>query len=83
MSNEEVIKFMEKKQPANSLVKINFKVRSSISGMFIKTADYDELSRKNLWRIVNASNVDAYKKNNDINLCRIFNGAEFTKLEMA
>jgi len=83
MTNEDVIKFMEKKLPPNAMVKINFKVRSSISGMFIKTADFDELSRKNLWRIVSAGNVDAYKKNNDINLCRIFNGAEFTKLEVA
>ena len=64
-------------------MKINFKVRSAISGMFIKTADYDELSRKNLWRIVSAGNVEAYKKTQDVNLCRIFNGTEFTKLEMA
>ena len=83
MTNEDVIKFMEKKSAANAMVKINFKVRSPITGLFIKTADFEELGKKNLWRIVNSNNAEAYKKTQDLNLCRIFNGAEFTRLELA
>lgn len=83
MTNEEINKFMEKKQPGDSLVRITFKVRSPIKGVFIKTIDYDELSRKNLWRIVSETHLDSFRRSNDVSLAKIFNGAEFTKLELA
>lgn len=83
MTNEEINKFMEKKQPGGSPVRISFKVRKPIKGVFIKTADYNELSRKNLWRIVSETHFDSFKQSNDVNLAKIFNGSEFTKLELA
>jgi hypothetical protein len=51
-------------------------------GMFINTGDYDDLKSKNFWRIVTGSNIDNWKKSKDMNLARIFNGAEFTKLSL-
>jgi hypothetical protein len=82
MSNEEIQRFMLNKHKENATVRINFKTRASIMGLFIKTNDYAELSRKNLWRIVSESNMDSYRSSKDESLARIFNGVEFTKLEV-
>ena len=82
MTIENVNEFIGKKKPGTSLVKINFKVRSSVKGMFIQSKDFEELGKKNLWRIVTETHADNFKKTNDMNLCRIFNGAEFKKLEL-
>ena len=81
MTYEEIEKFMKNKHKGGSPVRINFKTRKPITGLFIKTADYPELSRKNLWRIVSETYLDSYGTSKDINLARIFNGAEMTKLE--
>lgn len=82
MTIEKVGEFVSKKKQENALVKISFKIRSSVTGTFIKASDFEELSKKNFWRIVIASNADAYNKTRDMNLCRIFSGAEFKKLEL-
>jgi hypothetical protein len=57
-----------------------FKKRNPLEGIFIKTPDYPELRKKNFWRFVVASRMDEYRNSSDINLSRIFNGDEFTKL---
>lgn len=80
MTNEQIEKFVLVKHLDKSAVNINFKTRQAITGMFIKTADYAELKSKNLWRIVNGASIEEYNKSKDINLCRIFNGSEFTRL---
>ncbi len=80
MTNEQIEKFVLQKHLDKSAVQISFKARQSITGMFIKTADYAELKSKNLWRIVNGSSLDEYNKSKDLNLCRIFNGVEITRL---
>lgn len=82
MTNEDIIKFMQKKKPGNAEVRISFKARNSLKGIFIQLQDYEELQRKNLWRIVSESHINAYRQTNDGELARIFNGAEFTKLEV-
>jgi hypothetical protein len=61
-------------------VQISFKTRRAIMGIFIKTADYTYLKSKNLWRIVGESSIEEYKKSKDVNLARIFNGTEMTRL---
>lgn len=81
MTNDQIEKFVLKNPLDKTTVQINFKTRSSITGIFIKTADYDELRSKNLWRIVSGGSMEAYGKSKDINLARIFNGVEMTKLE--
>lgn len=61
-------------------MKVFFKQRSTIRGLFIKGKDYDELRSKNFWRIVTNTNLESWKKTKDINLAKIFNGSEFTRL---
>jgi len=40
------------------------------------------LRAKNLWRIVNGASIEEYQKSKDLNLARIFNGVEFTRLNV-
>ena len=80
MTSEQIDKFVSQKYLDKSALQINFKTRQSINGIFIKTADYDELRSKNLWRIVGGGSIEAYKKSKDVNLARIFNGTEITRL---
>ena len=83
MTNDQIEKFLSDVTLDKSPVQISFKTRNTILGMFIKTADYAELKSKNFWRIVNATNMESYKKSGDINLARIFSGMEFTRLKLA
>ncbi len=82
MTNEEINKFIQKKHPVDSMVRINFKARKPIKGMFIQTKDFDELSKKNIWRIVSERYFDSYQQSKDLGLTRLFNGTEFTRLEI-
>lgn len=82
MTYDEIEKFFRQKNTGNLPVIINFKTRKPIKGLFIKTPDYDELRRKNLWRIVSSTHIDSFRSTHDLNLARIFNGAEMTRLEM-
>ena len=81
MTSEQIEDIVQRKHRAEPVFEIRFKTRNSIKGLFIKTSDYSELSRKNLWRIVSETYIEEYKKTHNENLARIFNGTEFTKLE--
>jgi hypothetical protein len=81
MTNDQIEKFLDGNlDDINKPVKIAFKTRNSLEGIFIKTPDYTELKSKNFWRIVTGANIENYKKSKDTNLSRMFNGSEFTKL---
>ncbi|GAA4756096.1 short-chain dehydrogenase [Flavisolibacter ginsenosidimutans] len=81
MNIEDIEKFFEKKAIINEdYVKITFKQREAIYGLFLKDADYGYLKAKNFWRIVPQSQLEAYKTTKNPNLARVFNGAEFSKL---
>lgn len=80
MTNEAIVKFIETKNHNDKSVLIHFKQRSTITGLFIKGNDYEELRSKNFWRIVTNSNIETWKKTKDMNLARIFNGMEFTRI---
>ncbi|HEY1112402.1 MAG TPA: short-chain dehydrogenase [Chitinophagaceae bacterium] len=81
MNPEEIVSFLNEKLPSqDAYVKIDFKKRDSIYGLFIRDKDFNELKGKNFWRIVTRNHFDTYKKSRDNNLARIFNGAEFSKL---
>ena len=80
MTNEEITKQIEAKDAAGKMVNIHFRQRNTITGLFIRTSDFDELRSKNLWRIVTKLHVDEWMRTKDIGLCRIFNGTEFTRL---
>ena len=83
MTNEQIEKFLTGDLKSNSLVRISFKTRNSILGIFIQTPDFNELKSKNFWRIVSEANFEQWQKSKDYTLCRMFNGAEFTKLAIA
>ena len=80
MTNEQIEKFLSSDIKSNSVIRISFKTRNSILGIFIQTPDFDELKSKNFWRIVSESNYEQWKQSNDYSLVRMFNGADFTKL---
>ena len=80
MTNDAIIKQLETNNNSGKLLNIHFKQRSTITGLFIRTNDYDSLRSKNLWRIVAKSNVEEWRRTKDISLCRIFNGTDFTRL---
>jgi hypothetical protein len=80
MSTDQIESFLQKDHVGKTPVRISFKTRQSLIGIFVKTADYNELKSKNFWRIVWESNIDSFKKSNDTSLARIFNGMEITKL---
>jgi hypothetical protein len=80
MTTEQIEKFISLSKHPDTPVKINFKTRNSVIGVFIQTPDFEELKSKNFWRIVSEANLNKWKKSRDYTLCRMYNGAEFTKL---
>ena len=84
MTVEQIEKFLDDSQRrSNTASRISFKARNTFEGMFIKAQDYSDLKKKNFWRIVAANRVEEYQQSKDLNLSRIFNGSEFTKLAAA
>ena len=81
MTIEQIEKFIAgNKEDLKEPAKIFFKTRGTVEGVFIRTSDFVELKKKNFWRIVSSKNLNDWKESKDINLSRIFNGAEFTRL---
>lgn len=80
MTNDLIEKYVAPRQAGEKEIKIFFKQRSTLTGIFIKANDYDELRSKNFWRIVTDANIAVWKKTKDNNLAKIFNGSEFTRL---
>jgi hypothetical protein len=80
MTTDTIVKFVENGQRKNNPVNIHFKQRSTVTGIFIQSRDYDELKSKNFWRIVVQSNFEQWKQTKNENLARIFSGSEFTRL---
>lgn len=81
MNTEEIQNFLNDKLPSpDAYVKIDFKKRDPIYGLFVRDKDFNELKSKNFWRIVTRNHFDSYKKSRDMNLSRIFSGSDFTKL---
>jgi len=83
MTNEQIEKFFSSNSKPESVVRISFKTRNSVVGVFIPSPDYNELKSKNFWRIVPEASYEKWKQSKDYNLVRMFNGAEFTKLAIA
>lgn len=84
MNAEQIQNFLSKKvSDQNQYVKIQFQKRDALYGLFLTgEKDYKDLSAKNFWRIVTQRNFDEYNKSKDINLSRIFNGSEITRLSL-
>lgn len=83
MNAEQIKKFIESKvTEKNKYVKIEFGKRDPIYGLFLIDGDYKDLSAKNFWRIVTSKHFDAFNKSKDLNLARLFNGSEFSRLSL-
>lgn len=82
MTNDQINTFFQNAKLKDRIVKIDFKSRSSIVGLFIDTADAAELNAKNLWRIINEPNIKEFFSGKDTSLARIFNGTEMTRLSV-
>jgi hypothetical protein len=80
MTTEMIEKFVENANRKDNAVNIHFKERSTVTGLFIKSDDYNELKSKNFWRVVNQMNITEWKKTKNLDLARIFNGISFTRL---
>jgi hypothetical protein len=80
MTSEQIEKFLLPEFIDVKPVRINFKSRQGIKGIFIRSRDFTELKGKNFWRIVSESKLDEYGKSKNSDLARIFNGSEFTRL---
>lgn len=80
MTKDQIEKFLQQKNLVNSPVRVTFKTRKPLVGMFISTADYADLKSKNFWRFVGESNMENYQRSKDLNLARIFSGVEITRL---
>ena len=83
MVNELITKFLEPAHLAKNSIKIEFKKRNTIIGIFVKSPDYDDLKSKNFWRIVSETHIPEWKKTSDNKLSKIFSGSEFTRLTLA
>jgi len=83
MNVEEIEKFLDKQEgPKPDMVKIDFKKRDPVYGLFLKGNDYSELKSKNFWRIVTKLNLEQWNKTKDVNLAKIFSGSDFSKLSL-
>jgi len=83
MTTDQIQNFLASQKNADSLIRISFKKSHALSGFFIHSPDFDDLRLKNFWRIVSEAHSEQWKKSKDFSLCRMFNGAEFTKLSVA
>ena len=84
MQIEEIEKFLDTKiTTENKYIKIDFKKRDTIYGLFVKDRDYNDLKSKNFWRIVTRTNFNEWKKSKNNNLAKIFSGSDFSKLTLS
>jgi hypothetical protein len=80
MTNLLIEKFVESDKRKDKLVQIHFKTREVFSGMFIFMPDYEELKRKNYWRIVASARIAEWNATGNLSCSRLFNGEAFTRL---
>ena len=81
MQAEDIEKFLDKKEKQDhNYVKISFKQRDPIYGIFIRDADYTYLKAKNFWRIIPQSQLDTFRQTGNTQLAKIFNGSDFSRL---
>ncbi|HVT84152.1 MAG TPA: hypothetical protein VHD35_03075 [Chitinophagaceae bacterium] len=80
MTPDKIEEYIDKKERKDIPLNIHFKDRDTVKGIFIRSADYNELKSKNLWRIVSTNYLNDWEKTKNENLARIFNGISFTRL---
>jgi hypothetical protein len=84
MTTELISKFIDNEVvPAGKVMRIEFKKRSTIYGMIVKARDYEDLSAKNFWRIVFHPNLETWNRTKNLDVAKIYNGAEINKITIA
>jgi hypothetical protein len=82
MTKDQIETFFVNAKLEERKVKIDFKTRASIIGLFIETKDSAELKMKNFWRIISESKIEQFITQKDASVAKIFNGSEITKLSI-
>ena len=82
MTIAQIDTFIRKIEFDRHAVKISFKSRAPVIGVFVNSRDYDELKGKNFWRIIGQNNIQNYQSSKDANLSRIYSGNEITSLKI-
>ncbi len=80
MTFDLIEKYVEATDRYNKPVNVHFRNRSTVTGLFIRARDYDDMKKKNFWRIVPQSRLQLWQSSNDPALSRLFHGAEFSRL---
>ncbi len=80
MNIEKIEAFVKESFKSNTAINVHFKGRTKVTGLFIRTNDYNELKGKNFWRIVDISRIKQWHKTKDVRLARIFSGNSFSVL---
>jgi hypothetical protein len=82
MNIEEIEHFMGRAaSPEAQLMTITFKKRDAIQGFIVKGSDYNDLKSKNFWRVVKQKDIEAWERSKNVELAKIFNGSEFSRLK--
>ena len=81
MTNNQIEEFITSKN-LMKVININFRKRNPVRGIFVNLKDFDDLKSKNLWRIITEAKIEDWQKTKDSGLTRIYNGADFTKLQV-
>lgn len=83
MNIEEIEKFLRKQDfSTGNHVKVTFRQRDPIYGLFVEYGDYTDLKIKNYWRIVRKRDMELWSKSKSIDLTKIFSGSEFSRLSV-
>jgi hypothetical protein len=82
MINDAIAKFIEAGHLAKNPVKIEFKKRNTILGVFVQGNDYEDLKSKNFWRIVPEAHIGEWQASKDNKLAKIFSGGEFNRITL-
>lgn len=83
MTNDIIAKFCETQNIATgNCVRIDFKKRNPILGLIIQAGDYEDLKSKNFWRIVIRANMEVWQRTKNVEMAKIYNGSEFSKLSV-
>lgn len=80
MNIKSIENYVQQRIILGAAINIHFKGRLTVTGLFIRSGDYEELKSKNFWRIVHQSQLQKWRDTNDINLTRVFYGASFKSL---
>lgn len=80
MTNLLIEKFIASAKRKNKMIRIHFRKREAVTGLFIVTRDYNEMKSKNFWRIVDESRQKEWLNEKNLSSSRLFCGDAFARL---